>query len=125
MVTCQVEEVLDLSHPCALARRHVSETLRTWDCAGIEEDAALLVSELVGNVIRHGDDTTRIRLLIRQLADRVRVEVTDRSDAAPRLRRATAEDVGGRGLVLVEAIALDWGWDPSPPGKRVWFEIAC
>lgn len=30
---------------------------------------------------------------------------------------------GGRGLLLVEALAGTWGWYPEGPGKVVWFEF--
>jgi hypothetical protein len=31
---------------------------------------------------------------------------------------------GGRGVLIVEAVTVRWGWDPLPdrPGKTVWFE---
>ena len=49
----------------AIARRHVVHVLRT---RGIEaatcEDAALIVSEFVGNALRHGRATRGGRLLV-------------------------------------------------------------
>jgi serine/threonine-protein kinase RsbW len=33
------------------------------------------------------------------------------------------ESLGGRGLLLVEALAARWGVIPSEAGKRVWFEL--
>ncbi|MYR63984.1 ATP-binding protein, partial [Streptomyces sp. SID625] len=34
-----------------------------------------------------------------------------------------AEDTNGRGLVLVESLADDWGVCPHESGKSVWFEL--
>lgn len=31
---------------------------------------------------------------------------------------------GGRGLVLVDALAQDWGWTELPEGKLVWFRLS-
>ena len=33
------------------------------------------------------------------------------------------EAEGGRGVWLVESLAVGWGVDPLPDGKRVWFEV--
>ncbi len=64
---------------------------------------------------------------LRLLSDRarVRVEVWDTvalDRGVPVLRRAAATDESGRGLDLVRALSLDWGWDhlPAHDAKRVW-----
>ena len=58
------------------------------------------------------------------LPDRVHVEVADDDETAhlePREAPPSAE--GGRGLLLVEALADCWGQVTLPGGKVVWFEI--
>jgi hypothetical protein len=58
----------------------------------------------------------------------VRVEVSDtRGERLPRIPPATTEDDGGRGLLLVEALADRWGCAARAgggPGKTVWAECA-
>jgi hypothetical protein len=54
----------------------------------------------------------------------VRVVVGDRSSEPPRMSAAGTEDVGGRGLFLVDTLASSWGWDVTDAGKDVWFELA-
>jgi hypothetical protein len=51
-------------------------------------------------------------------------EVSDASPLAPRPPVAAhAEDEGGRGLLLVDAIATDWGVDLYHQSKTVWFTL--
>jgi serine phosphatase RsbU (regulator of sigma subunit)/anti-sigma regulatory factor (Ser/Thr protein kinase) len=88
------------------------------------ESVELLVSELVGNAVRHAAGATVVlRAAVTQ--GRVRVEV---QDASPRLPGAAGapswEQENGRGLQLVEAIAQRWGTEPVPGGKYLWFEIS-
>ncbi|WP_306820005.1 hypothetical protein [Streptomyces sp. DSM 40750] len=54
----------------------------------------------------------------------VRVEVGDGSEQLPVVREDLAsEAVGGRGLVLLDAVADKWGVGPRlAGGKTVWFE---
>ncbi|ALM43632.1 hypothetical protein SFR_7017 (plasmid) [Streptomyces sp. FR-008] len=51
------------------------------------------------------------------------IEVSDTSSTAPHLRRATAFDEGGRGLMLVAQLAERWGARHSADGKTIWAEL--
>ncbi len=56
---------------------------------------------------------------------RVRIEVWDNLASAlgrPAPRQAAPGEESGRGLGLVEALSLDWGWEavPGHAAKRVW-----
>lgn len=95
---------------------------------GFDSDLAeLLVSELVGNAVRHGGGPLGagelvLRVLVEPAA--LRVEVDDgsgRLPGAPRDPGLQAES--GRGLLLVDLFSTRWGSQPLPSGKRVWFEI--
>jgi len=57
--------------------------------------------------------------------DRVRVEVLDGSARLPIRKHYSAMSGTGRGLMLVEQIAQEWGSEPitGGPGKVVWFEL--
>ncbi|WP_324618077.1 ATP-binding protein [Streptomyces sp. RTd22] len=97
--------------------------LAAWRLEELAEVAALIVSELVTNAVKHARSNS-IRLTItRPEAVRVRIGVVDKSKKRPVPRKSSAEDEGGRGLALVEALAEDWGTDPLPWGKRVWAEL--
>jgi hypothetical protein len=41
----------------------------------------------------------------------------------PELRTPTLDDLSGRGLVIVDAIAAKWGVRPRDPGKTVWAHL--
>ncbi|MFG2379771.1 ATP-binding protein [Streptomyces avermitilis] len=88
-------------------------------------DVQLCVSELVGNVIRHVGEGTPVRVRVSRREDgRTRIEVTDPDPRAlPVLRHATDADEGGRGLVLLDAVALRWGVEQGVAGKTVWCEL--
>jgi anti-sigma regulatory factor (Ser/Thr protein kinase) len=83
---------------------------------------ALLVSEVVTNALVHGSGQVRLRVLPLEVG--VRIEVFDGSSVLPTRRRATELDEGGRGIALVEALAVAWGSQAAAGGKCVWFEVA-
>ena len=83
-------------------------------------DAALLLSELVGNTVKH-TDSEWVEVVIALDADLLRVEVSDTSPQPLRPRTPTAD--GGWGLALVAELATRWGVDRSSSGKTIWFEF--
>src|SRR5262249_23737889 len=62
-------------------------------------------------------------LRIRKGQTSVWVEVFDNDLRLPRIRMAGENDEGGRGLYLVDQLALHWGSRPTDEGKSVWFEM--
>ncbi|MEU9981038.1 ATP-binding protein [Streptomyces sp. NPDC050856] len=107
----------------ATARRLVRVALTAWGLDDVAEDGALIVTELVANAVRHARrDSVRV-VVERPGASRVRIGVVDLSKAPPMRGEPGPEDEGGRGLVLVAALAADWGTEPLPWGKRVWAEL--
>src|SRR5215831_10597438 len=101
------------------ARKQVGAKLEGW---GLEDAAfvtELVVSELVTNAIRHAESPIQLRLI----RDRTLIcEVSDGSSTAPHLRRATAFDEGGRGLLLVSQLTERWGTRQTQHGKTIWAE---
>lgn len=90
--------------------------------APVTEQAVLLVSELVGNAVRHtGAHAFGIRLLRRR--GWIRVEIRDPSRGLPCLLPVQPLDTSGRGLWLVDRLADRWGVDLLPRGKNTWFEM--
>ncbi|SEQ70314.1 ATP-binding protein [Streptomyces radiopugnans] len=106
------------------ARRLVRSVLLTrWGLPeALAEDTVLLVSELVGNAVRHtGAQSLGLRL--RRQRGRIRVEVRDPSRGLPCLLPVHELDVSGRGLFLVDHLSDRWGVDLLPLGKTTWFEL--
>jgi anti-sigma regulatory factor (Ser/Thr protein kinase) len=105
------------------ARMVVSRWLDGRAKPEFHDDARLLVSELVGNSVRHAEQPAGVPLRITAFAvdDVVRVEVEDRGRGAVR-RRESDPRTGGYGLELVELLAARWGVSHEH-GTRVWFEL--
>ena len=103
----------------AEARAHVRRQLAVWHLGDLEATTEIVVSELVGNAVRHAKGPLRLRLLrSRSLI----CEVYDGSLATPRIRRVTYMDEGGRGLFLVAALCSRWGARYLEEGKCLWAE---
>lgn len=97
--------------------------LRTWRLTPkLAEDAVLLVSELVGNAVRHTGARV-FGLRMRRRPGWIRVEVRDPSRGLPCLMPVQELDVSGRGLFLVDKLSDRWGVDLLPRGKTTWFEM--
>ncbi|MFH8463016.1 SpoIIE family protein phosphatase [Streptomyces sp. NPDC017991] len=101
------------------ARRHVRGQLADWGLDDLVPTTELLVSELVGNVVRHAKGPVRLRLLY---GAELICEVFDGSLTMPRIRRASESDEGGRGLQLVRALSERWGVRYTRTGKCIWTE---
>lgn len=119
-------EVLLPSRPesAATARRLAQVVvLRTWRLSPkLTEDTVLLVSELVGNAVRHTGART-FGLRMRRRPGWTRVEIRDPSRGLPCLMPVQELDVSGRGLYLVDKLSDRWGVDLLPRGKTTWFEM--
>ena len=109
-----------------MARHVLSEFLAEALPLEMQENAALLTSEVVTNSVRHAglstDEGIGIELVLSE--DSLRVSVTDAGpgfdldfDARPLER-----EMGGFGLVLVDRIADRWGVTRDQPNV-VWFEL--
>ena len=82
--------------------------------------ARLLTSELVTNAVLHGNG--RIVLRAHLDHDRLLVEVIDEGEGFEHeLRVRDFEELGGRGLSIVDAEASRWGVHEG--SSHVWFEL--
>ena len=103
------------------ARRAVEQLGDSID-DDVRPDVMLLVSELVTNGVKYGDEGT-LKLQIEAKGPRnLRVEVVDQGGGfVPQARDRPMNEPGGWGLHLVEALTDRWGvYEGS---THVWFEI--
>jgi len=123
LVADEISTVFPSIAPSAAgARRFVAAALRRWGCPDdFVELVLLLTSELVTNAYRHARTETRVS--VRHDGGRVRVQVRDVGGGEPALRPFDTDRVDGRGLQIVDALADRWGFDSSPGGTAVWFEL--
>lgn len=125
-----------------LARRFLTKLMEYWAIEGETADnALLLVSELTTNAAMatgrvdgpaepDPDETVRAIIVRASVEDEgLRVEVWDNSPAVPVVANVDELAERGRGLLLVDRLADEWGCDAetvSPggaPGKNVWFRL--
>jgi anti-sigma regulatory factor (Ser/Thr protein kinase) len=110
----EVSSITTVRHRLEEFLYDVSEDVRTM--------AALLVSELATNVVLHAQ--THFSLCADVTPSGLRVEVADGTRDPPVVRSPGLEEQGGRGLILVSKLADNWGTEPIPDGKLVWFELS-
>lgn len=106
-------------------RHRLRTALSRWGVPELADTAELLSSELVTNALLHtGDGAVFDAVLSADL--RLRIEVRDGAARLPGRRRDPEAEyaTSGRGLMLVEALADDWGVQLRGDGKVTWFELA-
>jgi anti-sigma regulatory factor (Ser/Thr protein kinase) len=89
------------------------------------EDALVVATELVSNVVRHARTSMEVSLSL-TLDGIVRIAVIDEAPPFIASLAVPAGEFrsGGRGLVLVDALSVRWGVDVLPHGKAMWAELA-
>ena len=111
-----------------LARSHVRATLGFHHLDQYADDAAIITSELVTNVIQHvcGDGTQMVRVTLSRTRnpEAVTVAVSDSSPEGPAMRKTSPGSEQGRGLRIVEALSAHWGWYPEDGGKAIFAILA-
>ena len=136
------------------ARRFVADTFQSWHLTDDLDTVSLLTSELVTNGVLHARTPLEVGMTSDEHGLLVEVHDSDPRPPTPRGHRAnlladidellarpevaTVNDdrqsvlaVGpagaigaGRGLLLVEALADEWGVEMVADGKAVWFRLS-
>jgi anti-sigma regulatory factor (Ser/Thr protein kinase) len=109
------------SADCAALRSQARSVLGQWDSPDLVDDALLVITELVENVVQHTGDGGH--LTMRRHHDAVRIEVADSSPDLPRAFAPDPRRIGGRGLLLVAALTREWGTHHQDTGKVVWADL--
>jgi anti-sigma regulatory factor (Ser/Thr protein kinase) len=105
------------------ARAEVRATVSAWHVPVDPDVVALLTSELVTNAVRH-QASPAVTVALTCSSGQLRVEVHDSSRAMPAPANAPADAETGRGLIIVAALADEWGFYPTPGGKAVYFTLS-
>jgi anti-sigma regulatory factor (Ser/Thr protein kinase) len=101
------------------ARAYIEEALEACELTHLMDDAKLIVSELVTNAIRYTTDVVVVQWSVSEDAEFV-IEVGDSAPELPEIATDDALSLHGRGLVIVAAVADDWGAHRIEGGKITW-----
>ncbi|MGC4749981.1 STAS domain-containing protein [Micromonospora sp. DT201] len=108
-----------VAEACRRARELVTDACTRWNLPDTSGPAALVLSELVGNVVRHAGTPMQVTVTLRR--PYLHLAVVDGSSAQARPGGGTdLHAEGGRGLLLVRELAQRWGSVPAGQGKAVW-----
>ncbi|GAA4637399.1 ATP-binding protein [Actinoallomurus vinaceus] len=107
--------------PCA--RLVLKDRLKEWGLTELLDDASTVTGELVANAARLGQDFA-VRLIPEDGA--LLIEVVDSSPNEPQIKDAFGDSdaEGGRGLLIVDALAAGWGVRRENRQKVVWARVA-
>jgi anti-sigma regulatory factor (Ser/Thr protein kinase) len=134
------------------ARRFVADTCRRWQIQAVSDEISLAVSELVTNAVLHAHTHIQVTMCVTRGSAQISVRDSDprppilrpvRLDLLADLDAVPAQGVGreiderdsvlhvgtsgsvaaGRGLLIVDALADEWGVAERTDGKEVWLTM--
>ena len=97
-------------------------TLDEWGLAKLADDVKLVVSELVTNAVQATLDYelgSNVALVLAETNGELLVLVWDAASDTPEPASPAVDDVHGRGLQIVSALANRWGTAPGEHGGKV------
>lgn len=118
------------------ARDFTRQILGSWGLCMLAEDAAVIVSELVTNALCHGIRATdgavgsgpvhdRVELILVRRPGEMVCAVTDPGTGHPVMAAPDPCAEAGRGLHVIEALAVSWGWTRLDACKKaVWATLS-
>ena len=116
-----------------VVRGHVRAVACEWGLAGLADTAELLASELAANAVLASQRlgiradlaiVPVIRLWLTCDGAVLAIHVWDGSDDMPVRRDPGPDEISGRGLMIIESLAKDWGTYREASGKVVWAVVA-
>jgi anti-sigma regulatory factor (Ser/Thr protein kinase) len=106
----------------SVARLFIEETLSHHHLNELSETALLLTSEAVTNAVTHAQSPSTLR--IRVVGEVVRISVTDAGYGSIVVEAVGPHAAGGgRGLFIIDHMALEWGTRQTDQGTEVWFDL--
>jgi anti-sigma regulatory factor (Ser/Thr protein kinase) len=119
-------ELAALPTAVSCLRNHAKVVAMEWGLpADQRETVELIVSELVTNSVQasHGLVSPIVRLWLISDGHSILIQVWDACDRMPVRSDAGPDANGGRGLMIVDALAEEWGYYALDGGKVVWVVV--
>jgi anti-sigma regulatory factor (Ser/Thr protein kinase) len=120
-------ELAALPTAASCARKHAKVIALEWGLPERAESVELVVSELLTNAVRASEilfsaslAVPVVQLCLASDLSSVLIRVWDGNRQMPVRRDAGPDDDSGRGLMLVEYLAKEWGSYRKTDGKVVW-----
>ena len=111
-----------------VARLQVRAALGSRGLGEYADDAEIITSELVTNAVQHlcdnGTKTLQVTITYAKSPAAVTIAVSDSSPHGPVRRDTTAGSEQGRGLQIIEALSVRWGWRQEGGGKVIFAVLA-
>lgn len=117
----RAETFVPVPEAVSAVRRFVSGVLEDWDEDALVPDATLVISEMATNAVMHAGSA--FRAYVERSGEVIRIAIEDAGSGMPESLALNGEDLNGRGVAIVEALSLRWGWDALASGKIVWAEL--
>jgi anti-sigma regulatory factor (Ser/Thr protein kinase) len=109
----------------AAARAGIREACADWGIGAAQATLELVVTELVTNAMQHAHSAPLVTLGLRGDEATVTVEdVLPGERPRPQLTSTDAPETGGKGVLLVAALAKSWGVIDRLGGKDVWATVS-
>ena len=111
-------------HAVTAALTETLHSVRSEDRRADQElayEAGVVATELLSNAAQACRSRIALRLDVHH--DSIRIEVYDDGPGVPVERRVRGDEVGGRGLRIVDSLSASWGTIPRPVGKCVRSEM--
>jgi two-component sensor histidine kinase len=85
----------------------------------VRDDLSLAATELVSNACKAGANSVDVTLVAE--SNKIEIQVADDAPGIPRMGAPGPYDTSGRGLMILAALATQWGTVSIPnDGKTVW-----
>jgi two-component sensor histidine kinase len=86
-------------------------------------DAELVVTELVNNAWKHGSGSGGITLSADVREDSLHIEVCGDASGEPQVLRSQDTAATGRGLLMIDELVNDWGFERRESVICVWADV--
>ncbi|NGN64182.1 SpoIIE family protein phosphatase [Streptomyces sp. A7024] len=107
------------------ARAQLRGMLHDWADPDQVDAAELALSEMIANVMMHTDSPATVSITVMGTPGTrtLSLRISDTDATLPHLKHPGELSASGRGMLLLDSLADDWGVQPQGDGKMTWGEF--